>query len=141
MSVYEPASFVHNLYVEPEVQGAGIGKALLARALALTGGKASLECQSRNPQALAFYRHLGWTPGEEGETGARPVGTHAQPLSREDGVTLNSRRQLGTNLSAGGRMSEKLGRLTVGGTAMIPNSRQESRQKSLLSGRVVFDDQ
>jgi GNAT superfamily N-acetyltransferase len=72
VSVYEPASFVHNLYVEPEVQGGGIGKALLASALALTGGKASLKCQSRNPQALGFYRHLGWTPGEEGETELGP---------------------------------------------------------------------
>jgi GNAT superfamily N-acetyltransferase len=68
VSVYEPENFVHNLYVEPDLHGSGIGRALLARAVALAGGKASLKCQARAAQALAFYRHLGWTPGEEGET-------------------------------------------------------------------------
>ena len=68
VSVYEPQRFVHNLYVEPQLQGRGVGRALLGRALVLTGGKASLKCQARNTGALAFYRDLGWTAGEEGGT-------------------------------------------------------------------------
>jgi ribosomal protein S18 acetylase RimI-like enzyme len=68
VSVYEPRNFVHNLYVEPNLQGRGIGKALLARAVAMLGGRASLKCQTRNAGALAFYRRLGWMLGEEGGT-------------------------------------------------------------------------
>jgi GNAT superfamily N-acetyltransferase len=71
-SVYEPASFVHNLYVEPNLHGRGVGKALLARAVLLAGGKASLKCQLRNPRSIAFYRHLGWIAGEEGESDIGP---------------------------------------------------------------------
>ena len=61
VSVYEPENFVHNLYVEPDLHGRGIGRALLGRAVALAGGTASLKCQARAAQALAFYRHLGWS--------------------------------------------------------------------------------
>ena len=66
-SFYEPEKFVHNLYVDPDLHGRGIGRALLARAMALVGGRASLKCQLRNPGALSFYRKLGWITGEEGE--------------------------------------------------------------------------
>jgi ribosomal protein S18 acetylase RimI-like enzyme len=59
-SIYEPQSFIHNLYVDPASQSEGIGEALLAHAVALAGGRASLKCQTRNPRALAFYRRLGW---------------------------------------------------------------------------------
>ena len=66
-SVHRPGSFVHHLYVDPAAQGLGIGRMLLDRAVALAGGRASLKCQCRNAQALAFYRHLGWTEGERGD--------------------------------------------------------------------------
>ena len=66
-SIYQPEKFVHNLYVEPDLQGRGIGKALLAHAVALVGGRASLKCQVRNAGSIAFYGHLGWTAGEEGD--------------------------------------------------------------------------
>jgi ribosomal protein S18 acetylase RimI-like enzyme len=65
-SVYRAASFIHNLYVMPAAQGQGIGRALLEQAVALVGGQASLKCQVRNAQSLAFYRHLGWKEGERG---------------------------------------------------------------------------
>jgi GNAT superfamily N-acetyltransferase len=68
VSVHELERFVHNLYVDPARQGKGIGSALLARAVALAGGPASLKCQLRNPGALAFYRRLGWSQGESGES-------------------------------------------------------------------------
>jgi len=60
VSIYLPQSFVHHLYVEPALQGQGIGTTLLARAVALAGGSASLKCQTRNESALSFYRRLGW---------------------------------------------------------------------------------
>jgi GNAT superfamily N-acetyltransferase len=66
-SLHEPGRFIHHLYVDPDRRGQGIGAALLERALAVTEGKASLKCQTRNVQALAFYRRHGWTPGDEGE--------------------------------------------------------------------------
>jgi GNAT superfamily N-acetyltransferase len=59
---------VHHLYVDPSRQGRGIGKALLAAARALAGGQASLKCQTRNVDAIAFYRRLGWRDGETGES-------------------------------------------------------------------------
>ena len=60
VSLYEPQGFVHHLFVDPPSHGRGIGTALLAHAVALAGGRATLKCQSRNSQALAFYRRLGW---------------------------------------------------------------------------------
>jgi GNAT superfamily N-acetyltransferase len=72
VSFHEPGRFVHHLYVDPDAQGRGIGGALLARAVALAGGRASLKCQTRNAGALAFYRRLGWTAGETGESSIGP---------------------------------------------------------------------
>lgn len=60
VSLYEPQGFVHHLYVDPAVHGRGIGKALLAHAVAKAGGTATLKCQTRNEGALTFYRRLGW---------------------------------------------------------------------------------
>ena len=72
VSVYEPSSFIHHLYVDPTRHGLGIGRALLRKAVELAGGKASLKCQRRNPGALAFYRRLGWRPGEAGDAESGP---------------------------------------------------------------------
>lgn len=72
VSIYEPSQFIHHLYVDPARHGSGIGRTLLERAVAIAGGKASLKCQLRNPAALAFYRHLGWHPGEDGEADTGP---------------------------------------------------------------------
>ena len=59
-SIYLPQSFVHHLYVEPAQSSRGIGKKLLAHAVAAAGGSATLKCQTGNERALAFYRRLGW---------------------------------------------------------------------------------
>ncbi len=72
VSIYLPESFVHHLYVDPDRARNGIGKALLAAAAALAEGRASLKCQTRNAGALAFYRGLGWSDGETGDSDAGP---------------------------------------------------------------------
>jgi ribosomal protein S18 acetylase RimI-like enzyme len=72
VSLYKPECFVHHLYVDPAHARNGIGKALLAAAVALAGGQASLKCQTRNAGALAFYRRLGWSDGETGDSDAGP---------------------------------------------------------------------
>ncbi len=76
VTLYEPQSFVHHLYVDPARQGRGIGTALLAhavaRAFAHGAGRVSLKCQLRNTRALAFYRRLGWREGETGDGEAGP---------------------------------------------------------------------
>jgi GNAT superfamily N-acetyltransferase len=61
VSIYEPESFLHHLYVEPRLRNRGIGGALLRHAVAVAGGTATLKCQLGNQAALGFYRHLGWT--------------------------------------------------------------------------------
>jgi ribosomal protein S18 acetylase RimI-like enzyme len=61
VSLYPEESFIHHLYVEPRLRNRGIGRALLAHAVAAAGGSASLKCQLGNQAALGFYRHLGWT--------------------------------------------------------------------------------
>lgn len=64
--------FVHHLYVDPDLHRCGVGRALLGAAVALAGGRATLKCQQRNPDALAFYRRLGWTEGETGDSAVGP---------------------------------------------------------------------
>lgn len=53
-------SFIGGLFVAPDCQGQGIGRALIAQALALKGGL-TLEVYTQNAQAVAFYRALGFT--------------------------------------------------------------------------------
>jgi GNAT superfamily N-acetyltransferase len=66
--VYVPDRFIHHLYVDPAWSGGGIGRGLLAHALHLAGGRATLKCQVRNEGALRFYEREGWRFGERGET-------------------------------------------------------------------------
>jgi len=53
-------SFIGGLFVTPEQQGRGIGRKLIAHALALKG-ELSLEVYIANEQAVRFYRSLGFT--------------------------------------------------------------------------------
>ncbi|KAA2236721.1 GNAT family N-acetyltransferase [Salinarimonas soli] len=70
--VHVPGAFVHHLYVDPPRAGGGIGRDLLAAALQLAGGRASLKCRLRNERALRFYEREGWTRGETGFEGGEP---------------------------------------------------------------------
>lgn len=67
-----PGAFIHHLYVAPEAAGRGVGQGLLAAALRLAGGRATLKCQLRNTRALRFYEREGWVRGETGTDGVEP---------------------------------------------------------------------
>ncbi|MBU6373752.1 MAG: GNAT family N-acetyltransferase [Alphaproteobacteria bacterium] len=58
--------FIHHLYVDRARRGRGVGAALLAEAVAMASGRASLKCALSNLSALEFYHRLGWTWGERG---------------------------------------------------------------------------
>jgi GNAT superfamily N-acetyltransferase len=58
--IYQPARYIHHLFVHPAAQRAGVGTALLTESRRLTGGTASLKCQTRNESARRFYAMQGW---------------------------------------------------------------------------------
>jgi ribosomal protein S18 acetylase RimI-like enzyme len=72
------SSHVHQLYVEPEDQGSGVGSALLAHAKSLRPGGLSLFTFQRNARARAFYEahgfravRFGVSPAPESEPDVR----------------------------------------------------------------------
>jgi len=69
-SIWEPESFLHNLFIHPDFQRHGAGKALLAACSPYFSGTPGLKCLSANLNALAFYQRLGWRIAGEGEDGA-----------------------------------------------------------------------
>ena len=70
ISVYWPENFIHSLYVHPDFQGRGAGRALLAYIQA-RADFLELKVGTGNEAALGFYRHLGWREigAGEGERG------------------------------------------------------------------------
>jgi ribosomal protein S18 acetylase RimI-like enzyme len=66
VSVWPAERFVHHLYVAPDCQSRGIGRALLARCEERYGLPLSLKCETANIRALRFYERLGWAGGEAG---------------------------------------------------------------------------
>lgn len=77
---------LNDLYVRPDVQGAGVGSALLARAKDLSPGELSLWTFQRNEKARRFYENrafaaVEFTDGsgnEEGEPDVRYRWTDSQ---------------------------------------------------------------
>jgi GNAT superfamily N-acetyltransferase len=67
VALYEPNAFVHHLYVAPTWHGRGVGRMLLAHAVAQAGGAASLKVMGANAGARAFYARLGWVEAGRGE--------------------------------------------------------------------------
>lgn len=60
VSVYEPGSFIHHLYVARHCQRQGVGAALLKSLEAWVPMPWHLKCVARNESALAFYLAQGW---------------------------------------------------------------------------------
>lgn len=67
VSVYEPDSFVHHLYVAQDCQGQGVGTALLDSLNAWVPMPWHLKCVARNGSALAFYLAYGWVEENRGQ--------------------------------------------------------------------------
>lgn len=60
VSVWEPGSFIHHLFVTPSHQGRGIGRALLRHLQARFRSPLHLKCVDANVTALQFYKKVGW---------------------------------------------------------------------------------
>ncbi|WFU09312.1 GNAT family N-acetyltransferase [Rhizobium sp. CB3090] len=60
MTLWEPDDFIHMLYILPEFQGRGAGKALLAALPDWPQRRYRLKCLVKNTRAIAFYRSLGF---------------------------------------------------------------------------------
>lgn len=57
--------WIDQLYVLPNAQGRGVGRALLARAMAHSKGQLQLWAFTRNPRARRFYESAGFRVVEE----------------------------------------------------------------------------
>ena len=53
-------NFLHNLFVDPQWQGKGVGSLLLEQVQRSFKRSGTLKCLSRNENALRFYQHHGW---------------------------------------------------------------------------------
>lgn len=67
-SVYANDNFLHNLFVDPDWQGRGVGSALLQKVQSEFTSTGSLKCLAQNERALAFYQRHGWHVEAEGES-------------------------------------------------------------------------
>jgi ribosomal protein S18 acetylase RimI-like enzyme len=94
LSVWEPESFVHHLFIAPGHRRRGVGRALLSDLQWRMPGPFRLKCVAANEAALAFYRRLGWVATGHGsaddkvhyvmEWGPLPDGFARRPATRED---------------------------------------------------------
>jgi len=69
-SVETAANFLHHLYVDPDAQGLGVGRALIAHVKARATGPLTLKLDCKNEKARGFYLANGWIaldgPGDRG---------------------------------------------------------------------------
>jgi GNAT superfamily N-acetyltransferase len=74
-SIFLEANFLHNLFVEPGSQHAGVGALLLDAFLARVKRPALLNCLTANQRALQFYQKRGWEKHELDEENFGPYWT------------------------------------------------------------------
>ncbi|MBB1201547.1 N-acetyltransferase [Enterobacteriaceae bacterium 89] len=67
-SVWETDNFLHNLFVDPDWQGQGVGAALLKHAQTTFTGTGALKCLVQNEKALRFYQQHGWHTESRGQS-------------------------------------------------------------------------
>ena len=65
--VQEAGAYIHHLYVDPQAQAQGLGRALLQHLQTYLAFPWRLKCVAQNHAALKFYRHLGWYEIEQGQ--------------------------------------------------------------------------
>ncbi|HAB02792.1 MAG TPA: acetyltransferase [Pseudomonas sp.] len=68
------ANHVEMLFVEPDLRGKGIGRALLDHARS-TRSQLSVDVNEQNPEAVGFYRHYGFA-----QTGRSPLDGEGRPF-------------------------------------------------------------
>lgn len=66
VSLWQPDNFLHHLFVLPQYQARGVGKALVFESVRKFGLPMSLKCNKANTKACRFYEQLGWQAKEEG---------------------------------------------------------------------------
>ena len=59
-SIFEPDSFLHNLFVDPAFQRCGVGRALLTSCGRHFSSPGTLKCLKANKSAQRFYLSQGW---------------------------------------------------------------------------------
>jgi len=59
-SIWEPDSFVHNLFVHPSAKRRGLGQALLEGCARYFNNPPTLKCLTENTNAVQFYQAQGW---------------------------------------------------------------------------------
>ncbi|HJW40060.1 MAG TPA: GNAT family N-acetyltransferase [Rhizomicrobium sp.] len=60
LSILREENFVHCLYVDPDAQGLGVGRALVRHVRSLAGGPLTLKLDVPNRSAIRFYEATGW---------------------------------------------------------------------------------
>ena len=60
LSLFRPENFIHCLYVDPDAQRLGIGKALVAHVRKVVDAPLTLKLDVPNRRAIAFYEATGW---------------------------------------------------------------------------------
>jgi GNAT superfamily N-acetyltransferase len=60
ISIWQPESFVHHLYVDPSIQGRGVGRSLLAALPRWVPPPYRLKCLRANIAAMDYYTRRGW---------------------------------------------------------------------------------
>lgn len=79
-SIWEPDSFLHTLFVHPDFQHKGVGKALLTHCSAyFTAATPTLKCLKANTPAIGFYLHQGWEALADGDSPDGPYLLFVRP--------------------------------------------------------------
>lgn len=60
LSFYREGNFVHSLYVDPDAQRLGVGRALVRHVRTIAGAPLSLKLDEPNREAIRFYEATGW---------------------------------------------------------------------------------
>ncbi|WP_372724344.1 GNAT family N-acetyltransferase [Novipirellula sp.] len=72
ISVWQPESFIHHLYVAPSFQQQGVGTMLLQSLDTWLPRPWRLKCTQANEAAFAFYKKRGWNVIEPGQSDHGP---------------------------------------------------------------------
>ncbi len=60
LSIYRPENFIHCLYVDPDAQRLGVGKALVEHVRRVAAAPLTLKLDVPNRRAIQFYEATGW---------------------------------------------------------------------------------